>query len=120
MNLAQIDASTGFDDKSLYNPEYKGTYSKNTSISAFRKGLYKPVGDKYDFQWTGRFRSGFEILDRPAGYAIDSVGAYGNDGKTEFFEGYQNMFGLDSANTASVESEVVYYVLNKVLNQVYG
>ena len=120
MNLAQIDASAGFDDKSLHNPGYKGTYSKNTSISAFSKGLYKPAGSKYDFQWTGRFRSGFEILDRPTGYAIDSAGAYGSDGKTEFFEGYENMFGLDSANTATIENEVLYYVLEKSLNQIYG
>ena len=119
LNISQIDAHEGFDDKLLFNPDYKGVYSENTSISAFRQGLHKPIGGRYDFQWTGSFKSGFEILDRPEGYAIDSLGAFDSPDKIEFFEGYRNMFGLNTENTSIIETEVLYFVLEKILSKVY-
>lgn len=120
LNLLQIENSQGFNDRGLYNPNYKGVYSKATSQMGFAKGLFKPIGGLYDFKVTGKFKSGFEIIDKPTGFGIDSTGAYGSDGKTEFFEGYTNMFGLNTQNTTTIMDEVEYYVLDKILSNVYG
>ena len=119
LNLNQIENSKGFDDKSLKNPFYKGRYSEVSSSIAFRHGEFKPVGGLYDFDFTGDFKRGFNIKDVPKGYEIESFGAYGGDGKTEFFEGYDNMVGLNTENTATIESEVLYYVLEKTFSKLY-
>ena len=128
LNIAQIEAHQGFDDKPMVNDirirsgkrkgelAFPGTYSEKTQ--EFSGGV-KTKGDPYDFNWHGDFLGNFNIKAVGKGFSTYSTGT-GSGDKQEFFEGYKNMFGLDTENTATIENEVLYYVLEKSLNQIYG
>lgn len=130
LNIAQIEAHKGFDDKPMVNnivktmgdnkgePLYTGKYSKATSEFSEGANTLKTKGKPYNFNWTGDFLGNFNIKAVGKGFATYSTGT-GSGDKKEFFEGYNNMFGLDSENTATIESEVEYYVLEKVLSKIY-
>jgi hypothetical protein len=124
----QIEQSKGYNGKDLYNPNYaSGTYSENTQWYADNNNPYpsltrKPKDKKYNFIWGGEFVEGFGLRKEGDGVEIYSEGAYSTRtlGKTGFFQGYTNMFGLDEKNTATIESEVLYFVLEKVILKIYG
>lgn len=127
LNIEQIEYHQGFDDKPMVNtiknakgkPKYPGVYSKFTQDYAQGTNTSKSPGKAYDFNWTGDFLGNFNIKAVGKGFATYSTGT-GSGDKKEFFEGYNNMFGLNPENTATIESEVEYYVLDKVLSKIYG
>lgn len=131
LNIEQIDKHQGFDDKPMVNNirirsgkrkgelAYKGVYSDATAEFAQGANTSKSAGKPYNFNWYGDFLGNFALKAVGKGFATYSTGT-GSDSKKEFFEGYSNMFGLNSKNTATIESEVEYYVLSKVLSRVYG
>lgn len=122
LNISQIDAHEGFDDKPLENtnPVYDGVYSKATSAYASmdQANTPKPTGSPYNFNWTGNFLGNFHIKAVAKGFVPYSTGTGGGD-KQRFFEGYRNMFGLNTENTSIIETEVLYFVLEKILSKVY-
>jgi len=126
LNIAQIEEHKGFDDKPLVNtikkvngkPKFPGTYSKFTQEFAEGANTSKSAGKPYDFNWYGDFLGNFELKAVGKGFATYSTGT-GSGDKKEFFEGYNNMFGLNPENTATIESEVEYYVLEKILSEIY-
>ena len=61
----------------------------------------------------------FRIKRQNKGIEIYSTGT-GSGGKKAFFEDYENMFGLNSENTATVNSEVLLFVLEKIVLKIYG
>lgn len=131
LNIAQIDQHDGFDDKPMVNTikvrrgkrkgelAYKGVYSQATEEFAEGANTSKSAGKPYDFNWYGDFLGNFALKAVGKGFATYSTGT-GSGTKREFFEGYNNMFGLNTQNTATIESEVEYYVLEKVLSKMYG
>ena len=126
LNLKQIERSKGFDDKELYSSQFSGYYSETTQGFADRNDPYpsltkKTGGEKYNFLWSGDFARGFGIRKTKLGIETFSEGAYSSRtlGKTSFFQSYENMFGLNSENTATIENEVLYYVFEKTLNNIY-
>lgn len=123
LNIEQIDNHEGFDGKSLENsnPIYDGTYSKMTSAyaSVAQPNAPKSAGSPYNFNWTGDFLGNFNLQAVAKGFSIYSTGT-GSGDKKAFFEGYKNMFGLTDENISLIEAEVLYYVLEKTLNDVYG
>lgn len=127
LNIAQIEEHQGFDDRPLVNtvkksngkPKFPGTYSKFTEEFAQGANTSKSAGKPYDFNWYGDFLGNFKLKAVPRGFSTYSTGT-GSGEKKEFFEGYDNMFGLNPENTATIESEVEYYVLEKVLIEMYG
>lgn len=126
LQIQQIQEHDGFDDGVLKNrikKFEKGTYSASTQLFADLRNPYpsltrKPKGELYNFTWSGDFLANFRLKRQNKGLEIYSTGT-GSGDKREFFEGYSNMFGLDSENTATIESEVLYYVLEKTLLHLY-
>jgi hypothetical protein len=126
LNLKQIEQSKGFDYQELDSNTYNGTYSENTQAYADLGNPYpsltrKPKGEKYNFLWSGNFAKGFGIRKEGDGIETYSNGAYSTTtfGKTAFFQSYNNMFGLNEKNTITIESEVMYYVLEKIILKIY-
>lgn len=119
----QIENHQGFDDKRLFSWSHmSGRYSPTTqtfaSLASPSPLTSKPAGEKYNFVWSGDFMSGFDMRKAKDGLEIFSTGT-GSGGKQSFFESYANMFGLNSENTETIESEVLYYVLEKTFREVY-
>jgi hypothetical protein len=121
----QLDKGIGFDDGFLKsgNSNFKGVYSATTSNFASLDQPYpsltsKTAGQKYNFVWGGDFMNNFRIKRQNKGLEIYSTGT-GSGDKQAFFEGYTNMFGLNSENTSTIESEVLYYVYEKVFTRLY-
>ena len=122
LNITQIDQHEGFDDKPLINKIkiFKdGVYSGATQ--AFSEGANTPKikDEPYNFNWAGDFLGNFNIKAVSKGFATYSTGTGGGD-KQRFFEGYDNMFGLNTENTKTIEDEVLRYVLEKTLSSIYG
>jgi len=122
----QISKHEGFDDKILHSNLYDGFYAKSTQAFADAENPYasktsKSRGSAYNFVWGGEFFDGFKIKKEKEGIGLFSSGAYStrSNGKTEFFESYDNMFGLNTENTATIENEVLYYVLEKTFSKLY-
>jgi len=123
MQRHQIEQGKGFDDNNLDSGStlFKGEYAPSTSNFASLSGnslTSKTAGNKYNFVWTGDFMGNFRMKRQNKGLELFSTGT-GSGDKQEFFEGYTNMFGLDTDNTATIESEVMYYVLDKIFTKLY-
>lgn len=124
LQIEQIQNHQGFDDARL--SRFSGndsTYSYFTQWHADNNSPYpsltsKPSGSDYNFLWSGDFLSNFRLKRQNKGIEIYSTGT-GSGGKKEFFEDYENMFGLNTENTATIEDEVLYYVLEKVMKKIY-
>lgn len=126
LNLKQIEQHEGFDDKELKIDTWNGEYSGSTQSYADRQIPYpsltkKPAGEKYNFLWSGDFRKGFGLRKDGENLELFSSGAYSTRtlGKTSFFQSYENMFGLNTENSATIESEVLYYVLEKTFLKIF-
>lgn len=122
----QLALGQGFDDSRLFSTIFSGRYAKATQGYADREDPYpsltsKPKGVNYNFMWGGEFMAGFGVQKETTGVSIFSTGAESSRtiGKTEFFESYTNMFGLNTNNTYTVLSEVKLYVLQKTLENLY-
>jgi hypothetical protein len=125
LQISQIRNHKGFDDKILNNG-YGNSYAKSTQDYADRQVPYasrtkKTAGNPYNFEWGGDFIDNFSIRKKNKGIEIFSYGALSTvtAGKTEFFQSYDNMFGLNTENTSTIESEVLYYVLEKTFTRLY-
>ena len=117
----QISKHEGFDDQTLHSGLYKGVYAKSTqSFADMGKPSLtsKPAGGKYNFVWTGDFMGNMRMKRQNKGLELYSTGT-GTGDKKDFFESYDNMFGLNTENTATVNSEVLYYVYEKLLTRIY-
>lgn len=114
----QLMTQKGFDDKKLYSRDFSGVYSEKTEEIADNEGLFKRAGSPYNFKWTDSFVKGLGIQKKHKGWEIFSSGIKEEE-KKDFFESYDNMFGLNSDNTATIESEVLYYVFEKIVNRLY-
>lgn len=122
LNISQIDSHEGFDDKPLINKIKTfrdGVYSGATEAFSEGANTSKVKGEPYNFNWTGDFLGNFNVKAVGKGFTTFSTGTGGGD-KQRFFEGYDNMFGLNAENTQTIESEVLYYVLEKTLTNMYG
>lgn len=124
MQQNQISKHQGFDDTPLQRKSRKiSRYKSSTQGFADRNDPYpsllpKRDGDPYNFTWGGDFMSNFRIKRQNKGLELFSTGT-GSGLKEAFFEDYKNMFGLNSENTATIENEVLYYVFEKNLNNIY-
>lgn len=126
MQRTQIDNFKGFDGKRLNNKISlfsKGKYREATQGYADENNPYpsltgKSKGEDYNFVWGGDFMGNFRMKRQNKGLELFSTGT-GSGAKQDFFEGYTNMFGLDKNNTSTIEGEVMYYVLDKILTKLY-
>lgn len=86
LNYNQMIDGYGSDNKNLFNihREYKGVYHKG----------YKKQG-LYDFFETGAFKRGLFATIKNNEASIDSRGK-GTGDKKIFFDGYNNIFGLNN------------------------
>jgi len=120
----QISKHEGFDDQILERFSGEDSrYSYTTQWYADNSRPYpslmsKPGGSNYNFVWGGDFMNNFRIKRQNKGIEIFSTGT-GSGSKKAFFEDYENMFGLNTENTATVNSEVLYYVYEKLLTKIY-
>lgn len=85
LNYNQMIDGYGSDDKNLFNVhrEYDGVYAEG----------YKKHG-LYDFYETGRFKRGLFAVVRNNEVIVNSTGI-GEGDKKIFFDGYNNLFGLN-------------------------
>ena len=124
LQRSQIENHEGFDDRSL--ERFSGEDSRYAYTTQWYADNNRPYpsltpkrgGDKYNFVWGGDFMGNFRMKRQNKGLELYSTGT-GSGGKKAFFEDYENMFGLNSENTATIESEVLYYVFEKVINKLY-
>lgn len=124
MQQNQISQHQGFDDRKLErfsgeDSKYKYTtqwYADNNI--PYPSLTSKPGGEDYNFVWGGDFMGNFRMKRQNKGLELYSTGT-GSGLKEAFFEDYKNMFGLNSENTATIENEVLFYVFEKTLNNIY-
>jgi hypothetical protein len=115
----QIMQHKGFDDKPLFSLFNDGTYSLKTEKIAESQGIFsKTAGSPYNFKWTDEFVQGLTVAKVGNNWNITSTGIQGLD-KIDFFEGYVNMFGLDTENSLMIIGELYSNVLEQVMMSVY-
>jgi len=126
LNINQILNHQGNDDNVLISTDKRyreGTY-KNSTEFYYQFGTddtppsvtYKSTHSPYNFTWTGDFISNFE-LDKK-NLSIFSTGT-GSGNKKKFFDSYKNMFGLNAQNENIILDEVLEYVYNKIMNNLW-
>lgn len=120
LNIEQIDDSRGSDGKMLKNRDsrFKGIYTLATQMMDDGQGAPKIAGDPYNFVKTGAFINGFElqISNDLTKASIFSTGT-GSGDKKSFFDGYNNMFGLDKENERKMNYDIIKPELDKFIKQ---
>ena len=115
-NVDALQSGQGSDGKILKNTNkvFKGVYSLATQLTNERK----IAGNPYDFLETGAFLGNFQIEMQPnlTKFDIFSTGT-GSGGKSIFFAGYTNLYGLDKENTDFVNYQIVLPELLKFIKQ---
>jgi hypothetical protein len=100
LNKNQFTDGLGSDDKELFNTNriYSGFY---------RSGEF--VGQRYDFFNTGRFIQGLDLkfFDENS-FNIFSNGTGTTQDKQDFFDGYTNLFGLDTYYSDIMNWEIIH------------
>lgn len=97
LNKNQFIDGLGSDDKILHNtnPIFTGRYKNN--------------GQLYDFFNTGKFINGLDILFKDKDtFNIFSTGTETTERKYDFFQGYTNLFGLDSYYSNILNWNIIY------------
>lgn len=118
MNRNQIRRHIGNDGSILNNTSltpfgnpYTGFYTPLTNLLS---GGRKMTGAPYDFEGTGSFFREFQLSST---LSIYSTGI-GSGTKKNFFDGYNNLFGLTNENETrlleEVKSAVARYMINKL------
>jgi hypothetical protein len=106
LNINQVENSKGNDGKELKNSnsKFKGRYTMATQMMNPKK----VAGELYDFIETGDFIKSFEvdIANDLTKINIFNTGT-GSGGKSSFFKGYTNLFGLDKANQNKLNNEII-------------
>ena len=101
LNVNQMQEGKGSNDGNLKNnnKNFKGVYTAFTQEIASNENpiLPKNKGDLYNFGYTGDFLNNLEITANKLDYVVFSTGTGVGDKKT-FFDGYDNMFGLNKAS----------------------
>jgi len=108
LNKMQFIDGFGSDDKELLNrnPVFTGFY---------RSG--ELIGKRYDFFNTGAFYKGFGIkLFNETSLNIFSTGTNTTADKYDFFQGYTNLFGLDTESMRILQYEII---LPELLNFIH-
>ena len=98
LNVRQIEQGQGSDNKNLINSDtvFSGVYTLATNLL----NPNKKAGSLYNFFETGNFIQGFQIeLSQDGTKVIIFSTGTGSGDKSEFFRGYDNIFGLDSPNS---------------------
>lgn len=107
LNTSQFENGIGSDDKPLKNSNqlFKGIYTLSTQLTNPKK----IAGSLYDFNDTGAFLSGMQIdLDSSLTKVnIFSTGTGASDKKI-FFDGYRNLFGLNTTNSQKLNYDIIY------------
>jgi hypothetical protein len=105
LNVEQMQSGKGSDDGILKNSNksYKGIYKPLTQEIASKENpiLSKSAGDLYNFGWTGDFLNNMELNVSNLEYTIFSTGT-GTGLKKAFFDGYNNMFGLNKESRSEL------------------
>jgi hypothetical protein len=98
LNVNQMQDGKGSNDGILKNnnKKFKGVYTEYTQEIASNENpiLPKSKGDLYNFGYTGDFLNNLELTANKLDYVVFSTGTGVGDKKT-FFDGYDNMFGLN-------------------------
>ena len=92
LSLQKQQLSEGYSQKD----ELIGVYTKTTQNIAEHRDVRQPkiAGEPYNFEWTGDFFDGMELI-----FEGDTVRFYSTDTKAELLaDKYQNLFGLDDYN----------------------
>lgn len=112
LNTSQFESGEGSDGDILVNanPIFSGRYTLFTQML----NLNKRAGELYDFNNTGSFLSGLQIemSNDKMSFYVFSTGT-GSGDKKAFFDGYNNLFGLDKKNSNLVNYEIL---LPEILN----
>ena len=104
LNVNQMQEGQGSNNKVLKNnleggKKFKGKYTELTVEIASNENpiLPKSKGDLYNFGYTGNFLSNMDLTANKLDYVVFSTGTGVGD-KKSFFDGYDNMFGLNKAS----------------------
>lgn len=101
LNVNQMQEGKGGNDKVLKNnnKNFKGVYTAFTQEIASNENpiLPKSKGDLYNFGYTGDFLNNMDLTANKLDYVVFSTGTGVGDKKT-FFDGYDNIFGLNKAS----------------------
>lgn len=96
-NIEQLEDHVNAKGGLLENRDsrFNGVYSQLTKdISILENPLApKREGEPYNFLWTGEFFKGFELFITNGTLFLFSTGT-GSGEKADFFNGYQDLFGL--------------------------
>ncbi len=109
LNKMQFIDGFGSDDKELFNrnPVFTGFY---------RSGEMR--GKRYDFFDTGKFYQGLHIkLFNETSLSIFSTGINTTPDKYDFFQGYTNLFGLDTESMRILQYEIILPELMKFIKK---
>lgn len=122
LNAMQLEHGIGSDGKKLINSnkKYSGRYTYFTQqIALYEQPIAPKVeGSLYNFAWNGDFLSGMYVDFKQKGdYSIFSTGM-GTGNKLKFFNGYNNLFGLNDDSKqklrALIMDEVRAYLKSKL------
>ena len=111
LNIDNIDNHIGSDGKKLINSDdrYSGRYSKATELISKRENPLAPkiAGQPYNWVWDGNFIPNFQIkFTSKDKFEIFSTGT-GAGKKYDFFQGYNNLFGLDTERNRIFNYEIL-------------
>lgn len=115
LQTSQLDEGMGEDGNILENanPIFSGHYTMATQMI----NPNKIAGDLYNFFETGAFLSGLQLQmsNDKLSFQLFSTGT-GSGDKKSFFDGYNNLFGLDNKNSQIVNYDILYPELLTYLN----
>jgi hypothetical protein len=105
LNVEQMQSGKGSDDNILKNrnKRFNGVYKPLTQEIASKENpvLSKNAGELYNFGWTGDFLANMNLEVSNLEYSIFSTGT-GTGLKKAFFDGYNNMFGLNKESRSEL------------------
>ena len=117
LNIDQIEEHKNTQGKTLKNKIKKfssGLYSESTAEFAKIDGVTTPkkAGEPYNFLWTGDFLKSFDLFTKNGNVTILSTGT-GSGDKSEFFNGFSDMFGLTDENLKKViDKDLLPFLIN--------
>lgn len=124
LNIDQISRHQNSEEGVLENRDktFTGHY-KPATIAFAKQGIpslpitTKTVGSAYNFTWDGDFFRQFKLLKDGNDFSLFSDGQNTNPFKKKFFDGYDNLYGLNNKNEEILNWEIIYPELLEHINK---